>query len=491
MFLRREVRSLEDDTLKYYAVAVQAMKERSPTDHTSWWYQAAIHGSEESPRPLYNQCIHGSWYFPPWHRMYLYYFERIVRDAVIQNGGPDDWALPYWNYGIDAAHASMPEAFYKPAGEANPLYVQQRRQGIPPSRPGINEGGRIPQQIGSDGLALACEIYPGTLPRQLGGGTTKPRFKWSEAGQLEELPHNLVHDAIGGGGWMSSFEQAAKDPIFWLHHCNIDRIWAQWNGPAEASHPNPNDPTWRGQKFKFFDVDGSEVTRSVGEVLDIEANLDYTYDVLPSPRPEDPKAAAPPDSPPAEEEIEPVVASAADGDPKVVAASEEPVTLTGEAEAVPVAIDDRAQEEVQEASRRSDPRRLYLNIENIEGETNPGTMYGVYLNLPENPDEEALEKHYAGAVSFFGIEHGKDPRKDEGAHQLRYVLEVGELLRTLGNGEEYGEGDVKVSFRPLGLEPPKATAKEGRRAAMAAPAVPAPADEPPVEIGRVSLSVGE
>jgi tyrosinase len=132
---------------------------------------------------------------------------------------------------------------------------------------------------------------------------------------------------------------------------------------------------------------------------------------------------------------------------------------------------------------------VYLNIENIEGKTNPGTMYGVYLNLPEHPDAETLEKHYAGAVSFFGIEHGQDPRKDENGHQLRHVLEVGKLLRSLGDGTEYGKGDVKVSFRPLGVEPPETSGKEGLRAAMAAPAKEARGDEPPVAIGRVSLSV--
>src|ERR1044071_3569092 len=98
VFVRREVRSLNDNTLKYYAVAVQAMKERDPANPTSWWYQAAIHGSEETPpRKLYNQCIPGSWYCAPWHRMYVYYFERIVRQAVIKANGPADWALPYWN----------------------------------------------------------------------------------------------------------------------------------------------------------------------------------------------------------------------------------------------------------------------------------------------------------------------------------------------------------------------------------------------------------
>jgi predicted Zn-dependent protease len=44
-----------------------------------------------------------------------------------------------------------------------------------------------------------------------------------------EIPHNSCHTAIGGsGGSMSSISTAAHDPIFWLHHCNIDRYFYNW-----------------------------------------------------------------------------------------------------------------------------------------------------------------------------------------------------------------------------------------------------------------------
>ena len=44
-----------------------------------------------------------------------------------------------------------------------------------------------------------------------------------------ETPHNSIHDAIGGdGGNMSDISISAFDPIFWLHHCNIDRFYYNW-----------------------------------------------------------------------------------------------------------------------------------------------------------------------------------------------------------------------------------------------------------------------
>jgi tyrosinase len=465
VLIRREVRSLDAESLGAYAKAVAVMKERPASDPTGWSYQAAIHGSTAAPQDLHNQCKHGSWYFLSWHRMYLYYFEQIVRAAVIESGGPEDWALPYWNYGLGGENASLPDAFREPTGaggEPNPLYVEERA-------PGINEGAVLPPAVTTDAAALARPQFIGRA--EFGGGTAPPNEQfWSQTGRLEQTPHNDVHVVVGGRGWMGNPDTAAQDPIFWLHHANIDRIWVEWSVQGE----DPTDGAWRDQRFEFFDAAGQKVSKTGGEVVDTVEDLGYTYDVVPQTPPQPPTEPQPP---------EPEPESAAGG--KVVGASEQKVTLTGSAEAVPVAIDNRSQEEVQEASRESTPGRLYLNIEDIEGEQNPGTVYGVYVNLPADADEQTLAKHHAGNVSFFGIERASHPRGDEHSHNLRVSMEVGGLLRSLGGGESFGEEEVKVTFRPLSLAPPEGKTEESFRAA--APA----AEEPPVQIGRVSLSVDE
>lgn len=492
VLIRREVRSLAGEALEAYAKAVAAMKKRPGDDPTSWSYQAAIHGSTAQPRDLYNQCKHGSWYFLAWHRLYLYYFERIVRAAVAETGGPADWALPYWNYGLNGENASLPDAFRNPTGgngDPNPLYVEERA-------PGINEGAILPPAVTTDAAALARPQFVGRA--EFGGGTAPPGEQfWSQTGRVEQTPHNDVHVVIGGGGgWMGNPDTAAQDPIFWLHHANIDRIWAEWSVQGE----DPTDGAWRDQRFEFFDADGQKVSKSCGEAVDTVQDLGYTYDVIPGippeppAEPEPPVEPEPPTEPPAEEaepttpppaeEKEPVPSGSEYSSGKVVGASEEAVTLTGGAEAVPVAIADRSQEEVQEASRESTPGRLYLNIEDIEGERNPGTVYGVYVNLPEDPDEKTLAAHHAGNVSFFGIERAANPREDEHGHNLRVSMEVGELLRSLGGGDRFEDEEVKVTFRPISLAPPEGRTEESFREA-------APAEEPPVQIGRVSLSVDE
>jgi tyrosinase len=471
--VRREVRSLGDDTLAEYAEGVRLMKERQPGERTSWWYQAAIHGSHEPQRDLYNQCKHGSWYFLAWHRMYVYYFERIVRAAVVEAGGSKSWALPYWNYAIDRDHSTLPEEFRQPDDpDRNPLFVAQRRQaefGIP----GINEGAGLPWEklAEAETLALGRPRFIGdTQAGGFGGGRGPSGVKlYSQTGVVELRPHNNVHNLVGKGGWMADEDAAAKDPIFWLHHANIDRIWAQWQSEG---HADPGEGAWRDERFDFFDADGSRVQKTPGQVVDTVEDLGYAYDVVSS----------------KSEEAEPaelaVPAGAAEPDPKVVAAGSG-LTLTGGPEAVPVPFERQAEVEVAEASRETDPRRLYLNVEDIEANENPGTVYAVYVNLPEQPDQKALDAHYAGSISFFGIERTNDPRADEHPHGLRYSLEIGELLRSLGDGDSYRRDGVHVTFRPETLEPP-----EGMAEKEALAIAEAPKDEPPVRIGRVSLSVG-
>ena len=93
-----------DPIIDWYARAIAEMQTRPLSDPTSWRYQAAIHdylrGSDPNAKPadklpsasdqktFWSQCQHGSWYFLPWHRMYLAYFEQVVAATVQHLGGP-------------------------------------------------------------------------------------------------------------------------------------------------------------------------------------------------------------------------------------------------------------------------------------------------------------------------------------------------------------------------------------------------------------------
>jgi tyrosinase len=302
--------------LLWYAKGVGVMQSRALNDKNSWWFFAAIHGFSNqlwsnvqnppkvptTPKPsvsiqneFWNQCQHQSWYFAPWHRGYLKAFEEQIRSAIISLGGPNDWALPYWNYfGPDNQH-KLPPAFAErnlPDGTANPLFVI--------SRYGLMGDGNIYIAKESDTsvdpemrVSEKCQDntkYTGSdsktsLP---GYGGPITGFSWRNAvsGNLENNPHNFVHVHIGGFNslaLMSDPRLAALDPIFYLHHCNIDRMWASWN---EAGNSNPQEQNWLDgptafgeRKFIMPLPDGSSWTYSPKELSSL-SQLNYDYEEI-------------------------------------------------------------------------------------------------------------------------------------------------------------------------------------------------------------------
>ncbi|WP_337041963.1 tyrosinase family protein [Emticicia sp. 17c] len=297
--------------LLWYAKAVGVMQTRPLNDPTSWWFYAAIHGQSISDNPgwgtippppnvpttplpssslisqYWDQCQHGGWFFPPWHRGYLYAIENILRGIVAQLGGPSDWALPYWNYFGPGNQYQMPPAFAQktlPDGSANPLFVNARY--------GPNNDGNIfvPFSWGINQNCQSNTVYTGRQPAFYGGNTTGFAHFASGTGSLEGNPHNPVHVAVGGqdpttgqGGLMGDPDTAGLDPIFYLHHCNIDRMWASWNA---AGNSNPTDPNWLNgpnasgnRQFYMPTPAGTPWLFTPAMVNDI-SQLNYTYDNL-------------------------------------------------------------------------------------------------------------------------------------------------------------------------------------------------------------------
>lgn len=132
-----------DQTLEWYAKAVEVMQGLPKSDPMGWVYQAAVHGIDPLPpamKGLWAECQHQTSFFLPWHRMYVLNFERIVARHIADLGGPADWALPYWNYTTsNPVTLELPPEFRNktfPNGAPNPLYVAQRN-------PVANAGGPV------------------------------------------------------------------------------------------------------------------------------------------------------------------------------------------------------------------------------------------------------------------------------------------------------------------------------------------------------------
>jgi tyrosinase len=79
-----------------------------------------------------------------------------------------------------------------------------------------------------------------------------------------EGPHGWVHNAVGGTMGLST---SPKDPLFWLHHGFIDKLWADW----EVAHPGANPPN-TSETLQPAPI----MTRTVNQVLSTQA-LGYVY----------------------------------------------------------------------------------------------------------------------------------------------------------------------------------------------------------------------
>ena len=479
-FVRQDVWTLapNDPVVTFYGDAVQAMKAKPAQDPTSWDYQAAIHGTHApQPPPLSNECRHQSWFFVSWHRAYLYYFERLVRAEVIRLGGPKTWALPYWNYDGGSGHNALPVAFRNPKrsdGTSNPLYVQGRS---------LTGGAGLPAAITSAQFAMSRTQFIGG--GEFGGGASSPLNMFAGAtGRLEQTPHNDIHVAIGG--LMGDPGTAAEDPIFWLHHCNIDRLWWAW----QKKHSNPNASSWKKPKFTFFDVGGKTVTKSSADVEDTVKQLHYTFKVparaaavaaKPIKRSAPAAWPSPWPKPAAGAKERRAVTSKKEPVREMVGATAQPVRLTGAPVRVKVPIDQRTASAIGRTVPESmREHRAFVELENVDAARNPGTVYGVYVNLPDSPTDEDLTEHHVGNVSLFGVERAKAPRADAHAPALRFSMEITDVLNRLAANKQWQQGDhIDVTFRPLTLEPDP---EQPRRAL---PAVEHAST--PIEIGRVSI----
>jgi tyrosinase-like protein/polyphenol oxidase-like protein len=474
VLIRREAWALEaadtfDAITLAFAKAVQAMQARPASDPTSWTYQAAIHATFAPPPAgaVWNDCQHQSWFFLPWHRMYLYYFERIVRQAVVDAGGPADFALLYWNYDRPFPGNTVPPAFRAPAlpdGTANPLYVPPPRRSA-----ALMSGGQVPATATSSVTAMSLTNFsaPPLLP-SFGGGRVGPAHFGGAVGALESTPHNVMHPTIGGppigqcrGGLMTDPRCAALDPIFWLHHANIDRLWNNWLALG-GGRANPSETAWLTQAFVFHDESGTQVTISGADVIDSAAQLGYVYDDVPVPFERMPEIAVPPPSQP----------------PELAAASEEPLELAGASASVPLAVPSSTRSMVEAAG---DERRVLISVEDIEAERDPGLAYAVYLDVPGDPDRE---RRHIGNVAFFGIEVMNDPdQPHDGAPGFRHIFDATDVVKALKDQNLWDPATVTVTFEPIRVLPPPGEELPAEVEAELSAAVA------PVRIGRVSLFV--
>lgn len=189
---------------------------------------------------------HGTSSFLVWHRLFLATAEELMRECT----GNPNVVIPYWDSGLDSASPQNSPVWDHLGGNGNP---NANIPGI--TGPSISNGVHFGNCVTSGPFA---SIRLGNSERILSGVTNqrdciRRRFmnvqvlstaqieglmdrdfaEFSRA--MEDTFHSRVHLFVGGD--MSSVRASPGDPIFYLHHANVDRLWALWQSryPVRAS----------------------------------------------------------------------------------------------------------------------------------------------------------------------------------------------------------------------------------------------------------------
>lgn len=192
---------------------------------------------------------HGNIGFLPWHREYLRRFELALQSVV------PGVTIPYWPWPLNPPE---PSALFSSARIHRIFFSSSSRRNVgglfapngPSSAPAWWPTGfrwRIPGplQVGGNPIlnrGSANDDWPPTASsittlenaNVTPGGANPYWVFWSnlEAGtRMHNTGHNIV------GGYMSNPVFSPNDPIFWLHHSYIDRIWARWQNNRLAGQP--------------------------------------------------------------------------------------------------------------------------------------------------------------------------------------------------------------------------------------------------------------
>uniref|UniRef100_J3M1K4 Tyrosinase copper-binding domain-containing protein n=1 Tax=Oryza brachyantha TaxID=4533 RepID=J3M1K4_ORYBR len=272
--------------LAKYEKAVSLMKKLPADDPRSFEQQWRVHCAycdgayDQVGFPGLEIQVHSCWLFFPWHRMYLYFHERILGKLI----GDETFALPFWNWDAPAG-MSFPAIY---ANGSSPLYDPRRNPAHQPPFPlDLDYSGTDPtipkdQLIDQNLKIMYRQMISGARKAELFMGQPYRAGDQPEpgAGSIESVPHNTVHRWTGdprqpNGEDMGIFYSAARDPVFFAHHGNVDRMWYIRRG-LFPGNTDFTDPDWLDASFLFYDEDARLVRVRVRDSLDMAA-LRYTY----------------------------------------------------------------------------------------------------------------------------------------------------------------------------------------------------------------------
>jgi N-acetylneuraminic acid mutarotase len=237
--------ALWDLSKKKKAEVIAELPPEYRADAEAVWNGCQAHAYNPSDPEQYQQ-----WYFLPWHRLMLNQFEGVIREVLHDEA----FTLPYWNPVTGNPEDLIVPAVFREPGST--LYDGTRWFWV-------NNGERI-DTLYRDWITLDALNEKFYIDGPDGSLGFNPR--------LDQNPHFFTHFALGGD--MAEFSTVGADPMFYIHHSNIDRLWESWN---RLGNQNPTDPKYLDRKFSYGDRSGKRVDLPVS-AADRTAQLGYEYD---------------------------------------------------------------------------------------------------------------------------------------------------------------------------------------------------------------------
>lgn len=387
---------------------------------------------------VWGTCPHGSDLFLPWHRMYLYFFNQNLKKTLKD----DEFELPYWkyedNYDYSTTSLSLPKEF---TNEGKSTYNKYRTLELNSGKNTIKayikqqpEPSQVypDQQSGVDILATEASSAEDFYTEVIPGHENEPQ---GFSNIIESNPHGLMHCGIGSncvGPYIGIVAAAGNDPIFYLHHRNIDRLWQQWmlnksNGQEitlEWAKANLGMPAeWFDKKMVFVDGDGIEVTVTVADTFNPKYMPKYKdIKIYPSIGPK---------------------ANIVKSSPISNILSKQNILVLG-SNPKPIDLSSIPKSHTLKGISASSSK-VFLTIEDIVLINSPLNTYGIYL-VNKNTGVKSILKTF----SFFGINEGSEGEHEHhsGSKLPNVNLDISKDLAMIGAKDL---NEVSITFEATDL----------------------------------------
>ncbi|XP_020591324.1 aureusidin synthase-like [Phalaenopsis equestris] len=274
--VRRAAHNVDAEYLKKYVKGIELMKALPADDPLSFTRQMDLYHAyrdgayHQVGLPKLDLQGPNSRFFFPWHRCYLYFFERILSNLI----GDDEFSLPFWSRD-DPERKVVPD-FYKknrdPNNQKQKPIIHNRSHDSNPSFTERMEDNLKYMYRSMTLIGKSAGLFMGS-PNGEGEETNYPG-----GGSIGQIPHCPAHVWIEEQA-MGSFNYTRPNWNLWACYANVDRIWSAWEAQGCVHRIDIVDPDLLKAYFYFYDENRQIVRIKVRDCLDTE-KLGFRYETV-------------------------------------------------------------------------------------------------------------------------------------------------------------------------------------------------------------------